>query len=460
MVAASSLNAVLPTGEGLTPMQATHLGLVWRTARKIVHLWSGAPEEAFMDSDPWHEDAENKVKKDSTGASTTAAVPVLKERILKMNQLVDQMDETELTPPTKNELQKWSTAYIAVMGSAALEEEEPSEGQLAALHKKVYVLGQPPYCDFAVWQPFNRRSMKTQKFRTYWPLGDGSFLMKELPGPQNLQQWLLSYRVFKVAAISLDICSLASLQLYEKTIERLVLQWPRCWGLIAMAEDKGRSEKLDKWRRKYLQDEANGARVPADWNEEKPWTTCLRALATDEEYWSEQVRHPAASWVAAGCKGAPLAPAEQVAAAHFPGGAEVLEPVIEDGDARKRQANRDRRLAKSKRIKADREELDRLRSGRAEGRGSNGGKGKQTGKSKDQGGNQICYSYANGTGLCGDLAPGSECRQKVKRAHKCQHCLSPGHRNADCPKGAWRTSGAKASPSAWDWSGRKRWGLT
>ena len=98
---------------------------------------------------------------------------------------------------------------------------------------------------------------------------------------------------------------------------------------------------------------------------------------------------------------------------------------------RKRQANRDKRLAKAKRWKSDREELEKLRNrGQAEGAS---GKGQGKGKTKDQSGNQICFSFASGTGPCGSVAIGAECVEKNKRAHKCQFCLSPGHRNADCP---------------------------
>ena len=87
-------------------------------------------------------------------------------------------------------------------------------------------------------------------------------------------------------------------------------------------------------------------------------------------------------------------------------------------------------MAKAKRQRDDRDELDRLRRGDNRG-GQQPPKGK--GKSKDQTGAQLCYSFANGTGVCGNVSPGAECLQKVKRAHKCQLCLSPGHRNADCP---------------------------
>ena len=101
----------------------------------------------------------------------------------------------------------------------------------------------------------------------------------------------------------LNIATLAVLLMYEKTIEKLVIQWPRCCGLIAYAEDKARAERLDKIRRRFVQDKSMGKVMPSDWSEENPWNSCFRSLATDEEYWNEQVRHPAASWTASGGRG-------------------------------------------------------------------------------------------------------------------------------------------------------------
>ena len=113
--------------------------------------------------------------------------------------------------------------------------------------------------------------------------------MEELPGPQNLQQWLVSWRVFKAACICLNIVTLAALQLYEKVIEKLVLQWPKAWGLIAQADDKARAEKLEKIRRNIVLEVAAGA-TPREFTEDEPWTACFRALALDETFWNEQVR--------------------------------------------------------------------------------------------------------------------------------------------------------------------------
>ena len=399
-------NAESTPGVGLTPFQATHVGLVWRICRKIVHMRAGQPEGDFTDLDPWTPSTPSTaVVTSSAPASTGHSV---KERVLKMSSLVDQADDSELLPPEKSMVDGWINNYIVIMGAAPQEEEEPTESQLAGLHKRACTLGQAPYVDFAVWLPFGRRTQKSQKFRLYQPLGDGSFLMRELPGPQNLQQWLVCWRVFKCAALMLKISSLASLQLYEKTVARLVLQWPQAWGLIYTAEDKGRAEKLEKIRRSLMIDKSQGKALPSDWDEAMPWTTCFRMLATDEEYWSEQVRHPATSWLAAGGRGAPMAPAEAIAGQHLPGGVAAVEPELEDKSVRRKQSNRDKRQARAKRLRADREELSQWRSSST--RTSNapkpedhqqkgGGKGK--GKSKDNTGAQICFSYATGVGLCG-----------------------------------------------------------
>ena len=296
--------------------------------------------------------------------------------------------------------------------SPPAEEEEPSENQLAALHRRCIWLKGAPYTDFAIWTPFGRKCQKAQKFRVYYPLGDGSCMMRELPGPQNLLQWLTSWRVYKVACLMLSIASLAALQAYEKTIERLVLQWPKFWGLVYQAEDKGRAERLEKIRRKLMVDFAKNQVMPDDWDQDNPWTTCFRMLSADEEYWNEQVRYPAAARTGAGAKGTPLAPAEQIAITHMPGGLEGVEADKDEGIdiSRRRQANRDKRAARAKRLKSDREELDRLRKRpwSAEHKPMES-KGKGKGKTKDQAGNPLCFSFASGTGVCGSVEPGGAC---------------------------------------------------
>ena len=423
---------LLPNGNSLAAVQATQVGLMWRTSRLICHIKSGASREDFIDEDPWTP-WQNGSTNEMVKSNVKALHPGVKERVLKMANLLDQADDSELLPPDGMKVHAWSQRYLMLMGSNPEEEEEPTDAQMAALFRRVVELDQAPYCDFGVWQPYGRRAARAQKFRVFHSLGDGSFLAKELPGPQNLQQWTASWRVFKVAALSIGIVSIAALQTYEKCIEKLTLQWPKVWGLIALADDKARAERLEKTRRAILADHMNGKRVPDDWSQSNPWSACFRLVAEDDRFWNEQVRHPAAAWTASGGRGAPLAPSEAVAQCHLPGGAASLEAHMEDSDDRKKQSNRDKRAAQKRRAQAEREELLRLKSSRSsDGPSRNFQKGKGKGKSKDQSGQEICFSWATGKGPCSDVNVGGECKGKVKRVHKCQHCFSPAHKNRDC----------------------------
>ena len=298
--------------QGATVVQAAQLGLVWRSCRKMAFLKGGGDEKDFVDVDPWETPS-------TPVTASKAPHAAVKESVLKMASLVDQTDESELLPPEGALVQSWLQKYTLLMGGPPEEEEEPTAAQLAGLHKRVVLLKQAPYVDFGVWVPFGRRALKLQKFRVYTPLGDGSYLMRELPGPQNFQQWQACWKVFKTAALMLWIVSLTALLNYEKMVERLVVQWPAAWGLICQAEDKARAEKLEKIRRSILADAAQGKPTPSDWGADSPWTCCFQVLTTDETFWSEQVRHPAVAWLAAGGRGAPVAAAETIAGAHFAG---------------------------------------------------------------------------------------------------------------------------------------------
>ena len=423
--------ALLPTGDSLSAINATQVGLMWRLSRRIMAYQGGMAEINFEDVDPW------KTVDTSTGTTTVKADDKthgggssVKEKVLKMSSLIDQMDESELLPPDVKQVNKWHAQYVRWMGALPDESEEPSPGQLAGLAKRMDG-GGPPYVDFAIFLPYGRRSEKSHKFRTYIPLGNGEIQVKEQPGPPNYQAWLASWRVFKCACIMLDILNLASLARYETAVEKMVRQWPAAWGLICSAEDKARSERWMRLHRRVLSDRDAGRQLPHDWSEDKPWSALLVMLATDYEFWSEQVHVPASSWLANGQRGAPRVATEEAILDHLPIGTFDCDKEPGGGDKR-RQANKDRRVAKRKRIAEEREELLRLRRGQTAPGGHKGG-GK--GKSKDQVGEPLCYSWAGKFGPCKDIPPGGKCACSVKRAHKCRKCLSPSHQDADCPGG-------------------------
>ena len=430
-IVAATAQAKFPDGTNLLPVQAAQVGLVWRQCRRAMAAKAGVREEDFVDTDPWDETA-NVEHNSSAEASHSArpATPAVKEKVLKMANLVDQQDESELLPPSNTQVNRWNQNYVTVMGALPDPAEEPTPSQLAALEKRTITNDAAPYVDFSVWLPFERRTGKAQKCRTVFPLGDGSYLTKELPGPATYQAWLSSWRVFKSAALMIGICSLASLQTYERFVERLTIQWPTAWGLIAQAEDKVRAEGLDRWRRKIQAAAALGRQVPQDWDPMQPWNSIFVVVTQDTEYWAENVHHPAAAWIASGSRGKPVVASEAAVMANLPGGTDLLE-VQDDDKKRKSQANRDKRAARRQRISTDREELQRLRQQAASGsKGTGKGKGKM--KSKDQSGKPLCFSWSSGEGVCGKQPPGAECLNSVKRVHKCRICLSPSHQEGAC----------------------------
>ena len=97
------------------------------------------------------------------------------------------------------------------------------------------------------------------------------------------------------------------------------------------------------------------------------------------------------------------------------GGSKALDDEAEHSSAptdKRTQANRDRRLAKKKRLAADREELQRHRTSAASSaKGTGQGKSKGKGKSKDQAGMELCFSWASGQGPCGRRRVKISCKE-------------------------------------------------
>ena len=431
-------SAQLADGSSFSPVMATQIGLVWRLARRIVSRAGGIPEAEFQDIDPWQEQPVRPAM--GMTPSSSSSPPSVKEKVLKMSQLIDQGDDSELLPPTAVQVNTWLQNYIAVMGSTPEESEEPTPNQLAGLAKRVFGDDVAPYTDFAVFGPYERKLSKSLKCRVYVPLGDGSFLQKELPGPPTYQAWLASWRVMRTSCIMLNIASLASLECYGRHIERLVTQWPSCWGLIYSADDAARAERFDKLRRHFTAESAVGRQVPRDWDPTKPWSCIFNYITKDDAYWSEKVHIPASAWVASGSRGAPVVATEAAVKAHVPGLQDSHDAVGDDRSNRRRQSNRDKREAKKRRFQSDMSELRTFRQGKGSNdRNDDGGKGprggtKGKGKSKDQTGAPLCFSWASKTGPCASVAPGGDCLCAVKRVHKCRKCLSPAHQDDDCTK--------------------------
>ncbi|CAJ1440971.1 unnamed protein product [Effrenium voratum] len=381
-------HAEFSDGTPLSMIQAAHVGLVWRCCRRMAFTSGGGAWDDWRDTDPWQPLQATMVAGSSqgvsggggslstpTGSGTATGNHNVKERTVKMSAVIDQSDEGEFIPVTMDMYDSWVQRYLTIMGFNPQDEEDPTLEQLTALFKKVTVQENPPFVDFAVWVPFGRRALRANKFRTWLPSGDGTYIAKELPGPGNFQQWLASWRVFRVASLMLGILSLAVLEGYERHVEKLVRMYPTAWHLIVAADEKARSEKLIKIKQKVLVDASNGKRPPDGWEPKSPWTACFRLLLEDEGFWAHHVRHPATAWMAAGGRGVAKTPVEEFTQMHAPGGEGSWEMPTVVNDPKKRQANRDRRAAKKKRLGEERDEGNRGKgnAGKAPKGGGKGG---------------------------------------------------------------------------------------
>ena len=282
------------------------------------------------------------------------------------------------------------------------EEEDCTVEQLSALNKRVNTLDLPPFVDLGVWQPYGRRALRATKFRAWFPDGAGGYMARELPGPANWSQWLAAWRVFQTAAIMLDILPLATLQLYERHIERLVKLYPAAWHVVVLADEKARGEKWARIRLRISADIAAGKSPPDLWDSRKPWIASMHALVGDTAFWEDQVRSPANAWMAAGGRGVARSPEES-----FVSQASTLHSDPGDPFFSARKSTKEKRLAKKRRIQADKEELKAFRSANKPGGKADGKGGFKDGnlKAKDQAGGDLYFSWDSALGTVRRMCP-------------------------------------------------------
>ena len=153
--------ADVPAHRGLTMVESIQVALVWRVCRQAfqmpdVDLYSPsylAPASGSMGASP----SAAALAPSPLGASKTGA------KKIKVNQILDQMDDSELDILPQRQLDEAFQLFRSRMGSDPLKEHEPSPEQITAMYNKVVIQGDSPYADFSVLTPFGRRSQKTNE---------------------------------------------------------------------------------------------------------------------------------------------------------------------------------------------------------------------------------------------------------------------------------------------------------
>ena len=358
------------------------------------------------------------------------------EKKVKFSSVLDQGDDTEFVLDETLNKAAFYTQFVQVMGGMPEDLEDPTLEQLAAMIRKVKVMRQPPYVDFAIWLPYAKKHLKSQKYKSFVMMQDGTFSSRMVAGPSCFQHWLLSYRVLRTTLVMMDQVGLANLTQWENKIETLNNRYEDCWHLIAEADDRGRGEQMAKTLSKIKMAIDAGDPPPRGWDPSRPWEVVWRTVLNDQDYWREQVHLPAMVWMAKGSKGVAMAPDEEIIKEREKGRRDNAESSLggDPGEVKK-LSNRAKKEARKRKWAAEREELKNLREGK--GKSGKGGGGKHGGAGRGGSGNpgeEECYAWNNGNGLCGGSPPGSQCKGKVQRLHRCTVCKSPGHPSKECPQ--------------------------
>ena len=455
-------NPVDPPGQReLTMVESVQLVLIWRIARQMygmedVDLLAPGVVAALSAPSPTSALA--------TGANAVPLPPgtafkQLGVQKIKVSQVADQLDETELEIVEKSVVDESFATYRSVMGADPPKESEPSIEQLTVMYNKVVTRGAAPYADFSVLTPYSRRAQKNLKAKGFLLQPDGSWRQTEVQGPPTFASWETCWEVYRTVLLMLKhnptvpggvkkaVMTWAALDEYHRVIANLNKQYPEAWHLILIAEDKCRSEHLERTRRALVRAATEG-RIPMGLNfdVEQPWVGVFSYIARDHAYWNAEIQVPAQNFIARGGKHMSKKDAEST---------EMSDSAKEAVDGRSKTPGPGEGMSKTaKKRRKDRERQDedwarnramadvrqwhqthnQSSSWRGMGGKSEGSKGKMAHPRKygqlfvtDRDGNQICYKFAKGQpGACGEPCPD-------QRAHVCQTCLGQ-HPNVQCPK--------------------------
>ena len=333
-------------------------------------------------------------------------------RKVKMNQILSQLDETEVDIVDGSEQIRMFGRYEVLYGKGQRPHpnQEPSIEQLSGL-KSLLDNNQCPYADFAIFQPFAARIMKRLKFSGLILNKAGVLSQAEVYGPPDLDNWRACYDVWSNSMIMLDAVDLGPLQMYKSKIELLHARYgeSRVWALLYQADTRARLEHMPRIRLKLHQQhvEAKALGTTTAYDEARPWNMAMQVMCNDDKFWGQEFVEPALIVLSeaknvgavtsddAKVQGAKLAKEQASSAAAL--SAPPPEPTV-----RPRNPNRTGRIH---------DMVDgAYRSNRT--------------------GYQLCADFNAGT--CTNTVQGSWCGSNNSLAHQCSRCLGT-HSLQNCP---------------------------
>lgn len=191
-----------PPTRPLTMVEMVQTALVWRVCRKcfgledidilapgvVARLSAPTPAAVAMAPAPM------------AVGGTTKQLGVQK---VKVSQIADQLDDTELELVGKAEVDEAYAQYRLVMGADPVKETEPTAEQLTVMINKVVTRGAAPYADFSVLTPYARRTQRQLKAKGFLLQEDGAWKQTEVAGPPNFAAWTSCWDVYRTILLML-----------------------------------------------------------------------------------------------------------------------------------------------------------------------------------------------------------------------------------------------------------------
>ena len=117
----------------------------------------------------------------------------------------------------------------------------------------------------------------------------------EMYGPANIDEWELSYDLFRTACICKYIISPERLDAYSRFIRELARKFPDAWAIIYQADVRTRREHAGRVKfdlmRKHEVATTNG--WASDFKVDTPWDSVWHELVVGEKtWWDDQVKEP------------------------------------------------------------------------------------------------------------------------------------------------------------------------
>ena len=180
----------------LTPVEVIQTALLWRAARKKFGLADLDP--LVYQSAPAAQQVHAAQAPAPEPTGPTAGI-----KKVKMSQIADQMDDSEVALITQAGLDEAYENYRQMVGSDPLENADPTPEQVTVMINKVVSRNEAPYADFSVLTPFGRRVQKAMKAKSWVLQRDGTWQSLEVPGPPSFEAWAACWKVFRTIMMML-----------------------------------------------------------------------------------------------------------------------------------------------------------------------------------------------------------------------------------------------------------------